>query len=279
MIAKPSDIGRNSANEPKSCKVELIDEGLDDPDRVVIREIVVNMLRKQEGLAPICTLNRTRRYDLPDWNRGPTKRIGSVARLEGLMRTIRMDELTQISIRPASEEDSPKLGAVHVEAWRESYPDLVPAAMLASLSVESRTSMWRHILSGDGGPNKTMVFLAETNRQLAGFASCGLQRSEQLQADGYAGEISAIYVLKAFQNRGFGRQLMAAAGASLGRRGLTAAALWVLKDNHQARRFYERLGGRQVSSREDGRGEHVLVEVAYGWSNLEVVGGTAATGR
>ena len=137
--------------------------------------------------------------------------------------------------------------------------------------------MWRHILSEYGGPNETMVFLGDIGGQLAGFVSCGLQRSEQLQADGYTGEISAIYVLKVFHNQGFGRQLMATATANLRERGLTADALWVLEDNHQARRFYERLGGRQIGRREDVRVGHVMVEVAYGWSNLEVIGGTAAS--
>ena len=188
-----------------------------------------------------------------------------------------MSKSAPFLLRAALEEDSSKLGALHVEAWRESYPGLVPAAVLASLSIESRTSMWRQILSEHGGPNETMVFLGDIDGRLAGFVSCGLQRSEQLQAGGYTGEISAIYVLKVFHNRGFGRQLMATATANLRERGFTAAALWVLEDNHQARGFYERLGGRQVGRREDVRGEHVLVEVAYGWSNLEVFGGTAAS--
>ena len=184
------------------------------------------------------------------------------------MGTFCRSKLKPFLLRAACEEDSSKLGALHVEAWRESYPGLIPAEMLASLSVESRTSIWKRILCEHGGPNETSVFLGNIDAQLAGFVSCGLQRSEQLKADGYTGEISVIYILRAFQNRGGGRQLMATAIDNLRERGCTAAGFWVLRDNRQARSFYERLGGRQVGERQDIRGEHVLVEVAYGWSDL-----------
>ena len=188
-----------------------------------------------------------------------------------------MGDPSPFSLRTALEEDGSRLAALHVEAWKESYPGLVPAAVLASPSVEGRTSMWRCILSGQDGPNGTTVFLGDIDGQLAGFVSCGPQRSEQPQADGYTGEIGAIYVLKVFHGRGLGRQLMGTAAARLRERGHAAAALWVLENNHRARRFYEQLGGRPVGGRKDVRDGHVLVEVAYGWSDLDVIGGAAAS--
>ncbi len=182
-------------------------------------------------------------------------------------------------VRTATEQDSAALAALHVAVWRESYAELVPASLLASLSVEDRQSTWRRILSGHGGAAETEVFLVEADRRLVGFASCGRQRTQSLHLQGFDGEISALYVLKPFQNQGLGRRLMAAAGESLQQRGFKAAALWVLKDNHEARRFYEQLGARQVGSRNDHRGEHVLVEVAYGWPDLEHAAPGAGTPR
>lgn len=52
-------------------------------------------------------------------------------------------------------------------------------------------------------------------------------------------------------------------------RGFNAIALWVLRDNLRARRFYERYGGQVVAERDDVRDGTVLVELAYGWPDLK----------
>jgi hypothetical protein len=52
------------------------------------------------------------------------------------------------------------------------------------------------------------------------------------------------------------------------RRGFSAAALWVLRDNLRARRFYERFGGKVIAEREDVRDSAALTELGYGWSDL-----------
>ncbi|MGH8289294.1 MAG: GNAT family N-acetyltransferase [Steroidobacteraceae bacterium] len=155
---------------------------------------------------------------------------------------------------------------MHVESWRETYPGLVPAAMLSSLSVQARTAAWSRIL---GEPSRaTAVFVAELGGRIIGFGSCGPQRTEGLKAKRYDGEISAIYVLKAFQRRALGTRLLFAMGSSLKASDFGAMSLWVLRDNAPARRFYERYGGQVIAEREDVRPEGVLLEVAYGWPDL-----------
>jgi ribosomal protein S18 acetylase RimI-like enzyme len=169
-------------------------------------------------------------------------------------------------IRPACSADAPHLARMHVQSWQESYPGLVPAAMLSSLSVATRTAAWARIL---GEPESaTVVFVAENAGSIVGFGSCGRQRTEALQTTGYDGEISAIYVLREFQRRALGARLLCAMASSMHTRGMKAASLWVLRDNAPARRFYERYGGRVIAQREDVRAEGVLLEVAYGWPDL-----------
>jgi hypothetical protein len=57
--------------------------------------------------------------------------------------------------------------------------------------------------------------------------------------------------------------------SDLKRRGFNAAALWVLRDNLRARRFYEHHGAKVIAEREDIRDGAVLVELAYGWLDLK----------
>jgi len=172
------------------------------------------------------------------------------------------------AIRRAGAGDAPAIAAVHVAAWREAYAGLLPARLLRSLSVEEAVLKWRANLSA----SHPAVFVAvRPDQTVAGFGSCGPQRTAALAADGFAGEIEAIYLLAADQGRGLGRRLMAAMAQALIAEGQGSAALWVLRDNRRSRGFYEALGGKLVGTRVEMRGKVAFHEVAYGWRDLRVL--------
>ncbi|QDZ06610.1 GNAT family N-acetyltransferase [Sphingomonas panacisoli] len=166
-----------------------------------------------------------------------------------------------ISVRPARLADAERIGEIHVAAWREAYADLMPPDRLAALNVAERAAMWRHQLASGTARG---IAVAEADGAIVGFASCTMQRSPALAAAGYAGEVAALYVLRAGQRRGAGRLLMQAMARRLIAEGYRSMALWVLTDNKPARAFYERLGGVAVAERVDG-GD---AEVAYGWRDV-----------
>jgi ribosomal protein S18 acetylase RimI-like enzyme len=172
-------------------------------------------------------------------------------------------------IRIATPDDAAALGAMHVASWRETYQGLLPDNMLASLSVEGRVAAWAKIMREPATERSTMIYLAEHDATIVGFGSCGAQRTETLKAKGFDGEVSAVYVLREFQKRMIGTQLLRTMSLYLVRRGFKAAALWVLRDNLRARRFYEHLEGKIIAEREEVRDGAVLIELAYGWPHLE----------
>ena len=49
---------------------------------------------------------------------------------------------------------------------------------------------------------------------------------------------------------------------------MNSILLWVLAENWPARRFYEALGGEYVSEQQIMIGNTLLLEVAYGWKDL-----------
>jgi ribosomal protein S18 acetylase RimI-like enzyme len=190
--------------------------------------------------------------------------------------------MDEVAIRRARPGDAAGIAAVHVAAWREAYAGLVPARMLGAFSVAGRTRRWHGILSAPDPSLESAVFVAVArDREIVGFGSCGRQPVAALLADGFAGEFSALYLLAAHQRQGIGRRLLALMAQDLLARDLGGAALWVLRDNAPARRFYEALGANVVGQRvetvdefisgERTRAQDMLHEVAYGWPDLSIL--------
>ncbi|SEC49212.1 Ribosomal protein S18 acetylase RimI [Beijerinckia sp. 28-YEA-48] len=175
------------------------------------------------------------------------------------------------TIREATVADAPTLANVHVACWRETYPGLIPEAIIDRLSVQDRTQRWHDMLGNPDAYNRTIALLAECGGKVVGFGSYSDQHAAELKRIGFTGEIGAIYLLRQAQKQGLGLILMAAMARGLIGHGHEAASLWVLRENGQARSFYEQLGGQVVGQKEDKRGEAVLIEVAYGWRDLPLL--------
>ncbi len=172
-------------------------------------------------------------------------------------------------IREATVADAEAIAHVHTQAWTETYADIAPPEVLARWTVAERITRWRRIISGDPpDSHQAEVTVVEVGGAIIGFASWGEQRDEGLRAQGYTGEVSAIYLLRAVQGQGHGRALMSLAARRLLARGHRSASAWVLRENRPARAFYERLGGTTRGEQDASLAGHPIVEVAYGWSSL-----------
>jgi ribosomal protein S18 acetylase RimI-like enzyme len=164
-------------------------------------------------------------------------------------------------VRPATLSDVEGIARAHVQAWRESYRELIPQATLDALSVEKRTAQWRHTL---GNPDRT-TFVAEIDGAVCGFVSGGGILWSGLST---GSEISALYLLDAVKRRGIGRALFRTGMIALAGRSFASTGLWVLTGNVPARRFYETMGGRAAETRIDRRDGFTLDETAYVWNDL-----------
>ena len=96
---------------------------------------------------------------------------------------------------------------------------------------------------------------------IVGWASGGKERSEDRV---YSGELYGIYILKVWQKKGIGRELVREVVRHLIKNGFESMLVWVLTDN-PSRRFYESLGGKFLRSQTIKIGGADLQEVAYGW--------------
>lgn len=165
-----------------------------------------------------------------------------------------------IVIRRARPGDARGIAEVHVAAWRETYRGIVPDSYLDGLSIDEREVMWRRL---ETPGHRSFAFVAvDGTERVVGFASGGPRRDGPEE---YAGELNAIYLLRAAQGHGIGHRLVAAMARELAAREMRSMLLWVFRDNLPARRFYEALGGRLLTTQQFEIEGQTITEVSYGW--------------
>ncbi|MBR4461290.1 MAG: GNAT family N-acetyltransferase [Erysipelotrichaceae bacterium] len=135
-----------------------------------------------------------------------------------------------IIIKKAETEEEIKGKAyVHWKSWHEAYPDIVDPSYLTKLTLEKCEEI------AFAFPDNLLI--AKDHDRIIAFVSYGDCRDEDLSD---TGEVYAIYVLEEYYGQGIGSRLMEAAMEELKDR--SAIAVWVLKDNEKAIRFYEHQG-------------------------------------
>jgi ribosomal protein S18 acetylase RimI-like enzyme len=173
------------------------------------------------------------------------------------------DPTAKIKIRDGEFSDIRGMAQVRTITWRATYGGIVPAEILANLSVDETQQRWE--ASWDDLTLRKFWLVAETEQgEVVGFAGGGAERTQDGE---YDGEIYALYILPAYQKQGIGRRLVRAGVRRLLDRGFQHLLIWVLEDN-PARAFYEALGGEAVRRQAIGFREVTLQEVGYGWKDM-----------
>lgn len=164
-----------------------------------------------------------------------------------------------MTLRQATPSDALAIAQVQVDTWHTTYTGLVPQEMLDQLSVSKRTEVWTDIIS----QGRTTTFVVEHNCAVVGFLNLGPTRDDDKDPE-QTGEVLAIYIDKAHQGTGKGRELFAKAIEFFREEGFSTFSLWVLDSNQGARDFYERMNMRQDGcAKTELKGTVTLNEVRY----------------
>jgi ribosomal protein S18 acetylase RimI-like enzyme len=151
-----------------------------------------------------------------------------------------------LEIRPIVDEEIDEVARVHVRSWQSGYAGIVPEAFLAELDPDDFAARRRYTTV----PPRGGAVCAVDDGQIVGHATFGPYRPEKGVLDESMGELYSIYVDPKHWGDGAGRRLFAVAKERLTAAGFPDMRLWVLEDNHRARRFYERQGMRPDGERE-----------------------------
>jgi ribosomal protein S18 acetylase RimI-like enzyme len=144
-------------------------------------------------------------------------------------------ERVPFSLRSPQPDDVEALAQVHVQAWRETYADQLPAEFFGEKALEFRRGIWRRIIA-DTSPDSRVVVAVRAG-EIVGFASAGLPASPE-QPPPADRELFMIYLLAEHHGCGAAQAMLEAV------LGEEPAFLWVAAQNPRAQSFYERNGFR-----------------------------------
>jgi len=147
-----------------------------------------------------------------------------------------------VIIRKARLEDADALAEIHVRAWQSAYRGMMSDVFLDGLSVTDRAAGWRTWLVSEDVQRVLVVEpgqLAEPG--LAGFCVFGKSRDADL-ANSNAAELYAINVHPQYWRHGYGSSLCNEVINQVVSAAWSALSLWVIRDNHRAREFYQAMG-------------------------------------
>lgn len=166
-------------------------------------------------------------------------------------------ETARFAIRAAALGDAAEIARVQTSSWQTSYRGILPDRVLDTMDPARRISMRREILLDASALN--LVAYDTTHRDLVGFCNAGQSRRQgQL-----VGELYEIYIIDRAKRFGLGRELFEQVTDWCRAHHMSSMIVWVLENNHHARRFYEAMGG-QASSRVSStvRG-YPVIELSY----------------
>ncbi|MEN1968659.1 GNAT family N-acetyltransferase [Lentibacillus sp. N15] len=167
-------------------------------------------------------------------------------------------------IRKAVATDAKGIANVHVDSWRTTYKGILPDALLDNLSYSRRMKQWEQNIA------QQHVFVVENDQgEIVGFSAGGKERTGKYPS--YTGELYAIYILQAYQGKGLGKLLVQPVVDVLRNLDCHSMLVLVLKEN-DATYFYEAIGGKQVDVTEETIAGQAVIEVAYGWDDLNSIG-------
>lgn len=150
-------------------------------------------------------------------------------------------------------DDRYVISEIYEKSWKYAYKDIVPKEYLDSIP----NGKWAQGIEAEG--RYSMVL--EDGQNIVGTASFCKSRMEEM-AD--FGEVVSIYLLPEAMGKGYGKLLLDAVIEGLKQMGFHDVFLWVLEENGNARRFYEKFGfwksGRYM---ENNIGGKRLREVQY----------------
>ncbi|HEX4454628.1 MAG TPA: GNAT family N-acetyltransferase [Kofleriaceae bacterium] len=170
--------------------------------------------------------------------------------------------MSRFAIRQATHDDAAAVARAQLDSWRSSYRGILPDAVLDKLDISRWTDSRRRI-AADGGLLQLVAYDL-THGDIVGFCDAGPSR----RGAEMAGEVYALYLVQHAKRHGLGSELLDHTISWLRAHDRRSMIIWVLENNHHARRFYEVRGGELGGTVQSHVHGFPVVERAYLWRHL-----------
>ncbi len=158
-------------------------------------------------------------------------------------------------IRKNALIDQEQMARIKVDGWKMAYDSIVDATYLNSLNYEEQTK--RYLDSFD--EYKDLVFVAVRENEVLGY-SCF---NPTPNFESFESELVSLYIKPCEIGKGIGTSLFLETCKQLVSLGKTNMIVWCFTDNQNAIKFYEKLGGKIVSTKEAKIGNMYYKEYAF----------------
>jgi GNAT superfamily N-acetyltransferase len=145
------------------------------------------------------------------------------------------ETMIPITIHIAVHADAPDMAEIHMRSWEAAYKDIIPAEYNREKNA-GRPALWERVLKGVN----TTQYIIKKDGKTAGMLGIGPSQDEDAGDDVY--ELMGLYLLPEYFRQGIGTHTIEFAftkARSLNKRIMT---VWLLEDNTNAKRFYEKCG-------------------------------------
>jgi GNAT superfamily N-acetyltransferase len=146
--------------------------------------------------------------------------------------------VADVSVRPAVPDDAAELGRIQVDTWRTAYSDVVPSAVLESLSADTAAASWADAIAAPPS-RRHHVLVALEQEWRVGFVAVG--PAEDLEPEdpdpATTAGLAVLLVEPRWGRRGHGSRLLAAAIDHARADGMTRAVAWLPEGDKVSREF------------------------------------------
>ncbi len=140
-----------------------------------------------------------------------------------------------VKIKNATINDLEIISKIHALSWKTAYKGIIPKEYLDELKDDFWVNAFQNWISN----SIFTVKLLYENEIPVGCIAYGKARDENFLD---WGEIVSIYILPDFWRKGYGHKLLETALKDMRNRGYQNCYLWVLRENHSAKKIYEKYG-------------------------------------
>lgn len=165
--------------------------------------------------------------------------------------------MEEIKIRKIEKKDLPSVVKLHIETWKNTYKNIIKKSYLDSLDYTKMLEKREKDYLENG------FIVAVKGEEIVGFCRYRTKIENSFEISEADCELSAIYIKVEEKRQGIGRKLLKFVLEEMEKENREKMVIWCLRDNLDARKFYEQMGGIQDKNRTLKIGDVDYEEVSY----------------